>query len=151
VTRGGETVHPRGITTFGIFLLVGAVAASIAGMTLVWRDTALDHIWALNPRGYRELAPFGKTAGLLFLFLGATLAAAGIGWFKRCVWSWRLALAIMITHVVGDIVNIVLGHAVEGAIGVAAGGALLFYLLRGSVRAAFKRHGPGTSSPDHGG
>jgi hypothetical protein len=151
VNCGGKTNHPRGITAFGIFLLVGAVAASLAGMTLVWRGTALDHIWALNPRGYHKLAPFGKAAGLLFLFLGATLAVTGIGWFKRCVWSWRLALAIMTIHVVGDIVNIALGHAVEGAIGVAAGGALLFYLLRGSVRAVFKRCGPEMSSSDHGG
>jgi hypothetical protein len=151
VNCGGKTNHRRGITAFGIFLLLGALAASLAGMTLIWRGSALDHIWALNPRGYCQLVPFGKTAGLLFLFLGATLAAAGIGWFKRYGWSWRLALAIMTIHVVGDIVNIALGHAVEGAIGVAAGGALLFYLLRGSVRAVFKRCGPETSSSDRGG
>ena len=39
--------------------------AFLAGTTLVWPGTALDQVWALNPRAYRELAPVGGIIGIL--------------------------------------------------------------------------------------
>jgi hypothetical protein len=36
--------------------------ASLAGVTLIWRGTILDRIWAINAPAYRQLAPFGKTS-----------------------------------------------------------------------------------------
>lgn len=130
---------PRGLTTFGIFLLWGAAMASLAGITLVWRGTALDYVWALNPVGYKQLAPFGSKAGILFLVLAVTLAAAGIGWLKRLPWAWRLSIAFITAQVIGNIVNIVLGRTLEGAVGISASGALLCYLLWGRVRAVFRK------------
>lgn len=127
----------RGMTAIGVFLLFAAVIASLAGTTLVWRGTALDRMWELNPRAYRDLAPFGKVAGTSFLLLGVTLASAGIGWFRRCLWGWRLAVVVIATQVFGDMVNALRGRVVEGTIGVAIAGALLFYLLRTNTRAAF--------------
>jgi hypothetical protein len=122
------TGSPRGMTAIGIFLLFGAVIASLAGMTLVWRGTALDRMWTVNPRAYKELAPFGKAVGIPFLLLGFTLAVAGMGWFKRRLWGWRLAVGIIASQVLGDLVNMFLGRAVEGGIGVTIAGALLLYL-----------------------
>jgi hypothetical protein len=95
------TRPPRGLTAFGLFLLFGAVMAFLAGMTLGWRGTALDRIWTLNLRAYSELAPYGKTIGILFLLLGITLAVAGVAWLNRRIWGWRLAVAIIATQVVG--------------------------------------------------
>ena len=68
---------PRGITAIGIFL------ACLAGTSLTWRGTALDRMWALNPRAYKDLAPFGKAVGIPFLLLGVTLAIAGVGWLRH--------------------------------------------------------------------
>lgn len=136
------TGSPRGILAIGIFLLFGAVMASLAGTTLVWRGTALDRMWILNPRAYMELAPFGKAVGIPFLLLGFTLAVAGIGWFKYRLLGWRLAVAIIAAQVLGALVNFFMGRAVEGGIGVAIAGALLLYLLRADVQAAFKGSGP---------
>ena len=76
---------PRGKTAIGIFLLFGAVMASLAGATLLWRGTALDRMWTLNPRAYKELAPLGKVVGIPFLMLGVLLAVACVGWFKPCL------------------------------------------------------------------
>lgn len=113
--------------------------ASLAGTTLTWRGTALDRIWALNPRAYSQLAPFGAKAGILLFLVGFVLAISGIGWFKRRIWGWRLAVAIIATQVVGGFVNVVMGHGAEGAIGVTVAGGLLFYLFRTPVRAVFRR------------
>jgi hypothetical protein len=126
-----------GITAVGVFLFFGALMASLAGTTLVWRGTVLDRAWALNAPAYRRLAPFGKTVGVPFLLLGAILLLAGAGWFSQRLWAWRLAVAIIATQVVGDLVNVLLGDVVRGGVGFVIAGALLFYLLRPRIRATF--------------
>jgi hypothetical protein len=90
--------EPRwAMAAIGVFLFFGAVMASLAGATLIWRGTLLDHMWVLNEPAYRQLAPFGKTVGVPFLALSAALAAAGVGWFGRRLWGWRLAVVIIAT------------------------------------------------------
>jgi hypothetical protein len=126
-----------GITAMGIFLFLGATMASLAGTTLIWRDRILDRVWAINAPAYARLAPLGKTVGIPFLLLGATLAVAGAGWFKRRVWGWRLAVAIIATQVFGDLVNAFMGDLVRGGVGFVIAGAVLVYLLRPQVRCAF--------------
>jgi hypothetical protein len=131
------TRPPRGLTAIGLFLLFGAVMAFLAGMTLGWRGTALDCMWALNPRAYSELAPYGKTIGIPFLLLGIALAVAGFGWLNRRIWGWRLAVAIIATQVLGNFLNALMGDVVRGLVGFIIAGALLVYLLRPEVKAAF--------------
>jgi len=126
-----------GLTAVGVFLIFGALMAFLAGTTLVWRGTILDRIWVLNAPAYARLAPFGKTVGIPFLFLSATLLLAGIGWFSRRLWAWRLAVAIIATQVLGDLANLLLGDFVRGGVGLVIAAALLFYLLRPRIRAAF--------------
>ncbi len=129
---------PHGITGVGIFLLFGTVMAFLAGTTLVWPGTALDHAWALNPRAHRELAPLGWMIGIPFLLLGATLLEAAVGWFRRCLWGWRLAVALIAAQVLGNIVNLFLGRIAEGATGFVIATALLAYLLLPRVRIVFR-------------
>ena len=128
---------PRAMTAIGAFLFFGAVMASLAGTTLIWQGTLLDSMWVLNASAYRQLAPLGKTVGVPFLVLSAALAAAGVGWFGRHLWGWRLAGVIIAVQVLGDLVNIFMGHFVRGATGATIAGGLLFYVLRPEVRAAF--------------
>ena len=111
--------------------------ALLAGTTLIWRGTFLDHMWVLNAPAYKQLAPFGRTVAVPFLMLSAALAAAGVGWFERRLWGWRLAVVIIATQVFGDLVSIFMGHFVRGAAGVIIASALLLYLLRPEVRGAF--------------
>jgi hypothetical protein len=128
---------PRGMTAMGIFLLFGAIMASLAGTTLVWRGTLLDRMWTLNPRAYKELAPYGKAVGIPFLLLGFALAVASSGWFKNRLWGWGLAVAIIATQVLGNLVNLWMAHYFEGGIGVAIAGPLLLYLFRADVKNVF--------------
>lgn len=121
----------------GVFLFFGATMAFLAGATLVWRGTILDRAWAINAAAYARLLPFGRTAGILFLLLGAILVVAGTGWWKRRLWGWRMAVAIIAAQVLGDLVNALLDDVVRGVVGFVIAGALLFYLLRPEVRSAF--------------
>lgn len=133
-----QSAHkPPGFAAIGIFLFFGATVAALAATTLLWRDTPLDRAWALNPRAYAQLVPLGRTVGFLFLCLSATLAVAGVGWFGRRRWGWGLAVAIIGTQVLGDIINVIRGDWFGGGIGVIIAAALLLYLLSPRVRAAF--------------
>jgi len=127
----------RGFTAIDIFLFFGATMACLAAISLLWRGTALDGVWALNPTAYKELTPLGGSVGILFLLLGATLTVAGVGWFRHRLWGWRLAIAIIATQVLGDVVNYVRGDFLRGGIGVIIAGGLLLFLLRSKIRAAF--------------
>ncbi len=135
----GQAVGPKppGLTAIGIFLFFGAIMASLAATTLLWRGTALDRLWALNPIAYKQLVPLGRTVGILFLLLGAALTTAGIGWFRRRLWGWILAVVIIATQVLGDVVNCARGDWLRGGIGVIIASALLLFLLQPKIRAAF--------------
>jgi hypothetical protein len=132
---GGRTTP--GFTAIGIFLFFGAVMASLAATTLLWPGTALDRVWALNPTAYKQLAPVGRAIGILFLLLGAALTTAGVGWFRRRLWGWTLAVVIIATQVLGDMVNCARGDWLRGAVGIIIAGALLLFLLRPRIRATF--------------
>lgn len=128
---------PRGITAVGAFLLFGATMASLAGATLSWPGTSFDRVWALNPIAHKQLATLGRPAGILFLLLAAVLVAAGTGWLKHRLWGWRLAVAVIVTQVLGDLVSLFRGDWFRGGVGFSIASALLFYLLRPAVRAVF--------------
>jgi hypothetical protein len=134
VHESGETLAPSGFAAIGAFLFFGATMASLAAISLLWRGTSLDRIWNLNPTAYRQLAPLGRTVGILFLLLGTALALAGIGWFRRRLWGWRLAVAIIATQVAGDLLNCIRGDWLHGGIGVVIAGALLLFLLHPIVK-----------------
>lgn len=128
---------PPGFSAIGVFIFFGAVMSALAAVTLLWQGTTLDHLWSLNPDAHRLLAPLGAEVGIPFLMLAAALTAAGVGWFRHRLWGWRLAVAIIATQLLGDIVNIVRGDVLRGAIGAIIAGALLLYLFRVKTRAAF--------------
>ncbi len=129
----------RALTAMGVFLFFGAVMASYAGVTLIWRGSFLDRLWAIHPAAFQQLTVYGRIIGIPFLALGAALALAGAGWIKRRRWGWTLATIIIAGQVLGDLVNAFMGRPLEGAVGVAIAGALLVYLLRPATRAAFPR------------
>jgi hypothetical protein len=126
------------MTAVGVFLVFGACMAALAGTTLVWRGTSLDRVWVLNESAYSQLSAAGASVGALFWLLSAALVTAAVGWFKRRLWGWGLAVGIISTQVAGDFVNLVRGDLLRGGTGLAISGALLFYLLRPKVRTRFR-------------
>ena len=121
----------------GVFLYFGAIMASLAGVTLVWRGTFLDRLWVLNARAYNQLSRLGTAAGVVLLLLGVILGVAGVSWSRRRVWGWALAVGIIATQVLGNILNAARGDFLKGSVGFILSGALLYFLFRRNVRAAF--------------
>ena len=130
-----ESAKPFGFAAIGTFLFFGATMAGLAASTLLWPGTLLDRVWRLNPTAYQQLAPLGSKIGILFLLLSAALFVSGIGWFRRRRWGWRLAVAIVATQVLGDLINLIRGDWLRGGIGVVVAGALLLYLFTPRIKA----------------
>ena len=130
---------PPGFAAIGVFLFFGATLASLAATTLLLPGTLLDFAWILNPTAYKQLSPLGGKVGILFLLLAVLLVLSGVGWFRRRLWGWRLAVAIIATQVLGDITNLVRGDWLRGGTGFIIASALLLYLLTPRVKAAFSR------------
>jgi len=138
---------PRGFAAVGVFLFFGMTMACLAGVTLAWPGTPLDRMWRLNPDVYRQLGPLGRKVGLLFVLLSATLGLAGVGWFRRRHWGWMLAVAIIATQVLGDLLNLIRGDWLRGGTGVVIAGLLLLYLLSPTVKQAFPKKSGVSDSP----
>jgi len=133
--------HPRptGWLAIGIFLLAGAVTATLAGITLILPGTFLDRMWVLNKTGHAGLVSIGKAVGLMFPVLGLALAAAGIGWLKRRYWGWLLAVLLIGGNALGDLIRFASGDWIGGSVGVIIAGSLLLYLTRPRVWTFFSR------------
>ena len=135
--------HSFGLTAMAVFLVFGAVMATLAGITLLFPGSFLDPIWRLNPEAGEQLHQLGRGIGIAFLGLGAAMVAAAIGWIKRRFWGWALAVIIIASQVLGDLVNAARGEFLKGAVGVVIAGALLVYLIRPATRGAFEKNSSG--------
>ena len=97
----------------------------------------LEVIWKLYPSRRSLLMPYRMWLGPGFLILAIVMASASVGCLRRRIWGWRLALAIFVINGLSDAGQILIGHFLEGGIGVAVAGAILFYLSRPKVRGTF--------------
>jgi len=112
--------------------------AALAGTMLTWPGTVLDRLWFLNEPAHMAMAPIGRLIGPVFLVFSAILALTSIGWFKQRLWAWRMAIVVISAQLVGDFVNLFRGDLLRGSFGVVIAGALLFVLLRSSLRMNFQ-------------
>ena len=129
--------RPAGFVPLGIFFFFAASMASLAAITLGWPGTFLDRAWELNKAGHGQLVPLGRIVAVPFSLLAAIALVAGIGWFKRRMWAWRVGVLGIAVNCVGDLINMAFGEFWKGAVGVVVAGLLLIYMTRGSVREYF--------------
>jgi hypothetical protein len=123
----------------GVFLVFGATMAAYAAVTLLKPGTFLDAPWALNKQAHEQLAWLGRIAGLPFSILSIALCLAAVGWFRRRHWGWVLGTSIVAINMAGDVVSLIIGEHLKGAVGVVIAGLLLVYMTRPGVRKYFQR------------
>src|SRR5215471_5562298 len=128
-------------TAIGVFCYFAMTMALFAGVTLLRPGTALDRLWSLNPVAHQDLLMFRKAAGVMFLLIAAVAATTGLGWFRRRLWGWRLAVFGICTQLLGDFVNMIRGDFLRGGAGLIIAGVLLMYLLSNKIRRNFSPAG----------
>jgi hypothetical protein len=130
--------RPWGVFLIALFFAAATVILVGVGLALLLPGSPMEAVWLAYPARRAVLMPYHAWLGPAFLALAAAMAAASIGSFRQRRWGWWLAVAIFAVNGLSDAGQIALGHPAEGAIGVAAAGAILFYLSRPSVRAAYR-------------
>ena len=126
-------------TVLALFFAFATLMCAFAAATLLFPGTPLDGLWRVKPDEHRQLLALGPAVGAGFAVLAVAMMAAGIGAWRRRRWGWALAVAIFAVNGLGDASRIVSGAVVEGAIGVAAAAAVLWWLTRPQVRRMFER------------
>ena len=90
-------------------MFFGAVMASLAATTLLWRGTVLDHLWAIYPTAYKQFALLGGIAGF-------------------SPWDGASGRNYLHSQILGDVVNCVRGVWPRGGTGIIVAGGLLLFL-----------------------
>lgn len=123
----------------GAFFTLATLIVLCAGIALAWPGTFVDAIWNLAPARHAELIPHRGWLGPFFLSLSIVFATAAIGTLGRKKWGLHLAVAIFIVNGIGDLVQVFIGHATEGIIGVIAASIIFYWLTRAAVDDQFAR------------
>jgi hypothetical protein len=129
--------RPYGVFAMAVFFALATCILLGVGTALLLPGSAFEAVWAAYPARRALLMPYRVWLGPGFLAFAGTMASASLGCFLRRKWGWRLAVAIFTVNGLGDVTQFLSGHVLEGAVGVAAAAAILFYLWRPAVRAAF--------------
>jgi hypothetical protein len=122
----------------GLFTL-GACASGASSLALLLPESALKHIWRINPEAQRALVSLGPAAVALMLAVSVTCALAALGLVRRKWWGHRLAVGILVVNLVGDAANAVLRSDLRTLIGLPIGAALIVYLLRSTTVQLYRR------------
>jgi len=130
--------RPWGVVPLAIFFLVATIILVGVGLALLLPGSMMETVWLAYPERRAVLMPHRVWLAPAFLALASAMAAASIGCFKQRKWGWWLATTIFTANGLSDAGQIVSGHVGEGVIGVLVAGAILFYLTRPDVRAAYK-------------
>jgi hypothetical protein len=128
--------RPPGILLIAIFFAFSSCVVLSVGAALLSPGTGLERVWSIYPPRRAMLMPYRALLGPLFLGLSVIMAIASAGNFLNRRWGWWLAIGIFGANGVGDVVQLLMGRFLEGGIGVAVAGAILFYLTRPRVRHA---------------
>jgi hypothetical protein len=119
---------------FAAFFAFGATMCLLTVMFLVFPGTKLDSLWSLNPDAHVAFQSLGRWSILLMLAVGTGCALTAIGLWRGTLWGIRLALAILLVNIIGDLVNVVTRHDYRSLVGLPIAGAMIFYLARSTTR-----------------
>jgi hypothetical protein len=127
--KAARTSRPRSITAFSIFFAAGATISFIAGISLLRPNTFLEPIWRANPHAHENLSSLGLWAVLLLSTVSMLCAAAAIGLWRGSRWGYWLAVGLILTNLLGNVINVALGTEPRAIVGVPIAAALLAYLI----------------------
>lgn len=131
--------RPLGVSALSIFFLAGAIICAIAITALLFPKGFLDPIWRLNPRGHEGFLRIGGWAIALLTVVACACTSAALGLWLGRRWGHVIAVGLIGTNLIGDILNVLFGTEPRAIIGVPIAGGILIYLMSQRVRRFFYR------------
>ena len=121
----------------GSFFVFATLMCTVAAWSLLDPSGPAVRIWKLKPDQYHQLLAIGPIAGFGFLLLAIIMAVTSIGCFAGKIWGWRLAVIVIGINALGDGVRALSGEIVEGLVGLAIAGSVLWLLFKPRFRRVF--------------
>lgn len=121
------------------FFAFGTLMAAASGVALLFPGSVLEGLWRLNPRAHRDFLAMGGWAVLLMGAVALVCGLVVVGLARRARWGHRLAVAVLVVNLFGDVGNAAVRGDLRTLIGLPIGGLLVAYLLSAGVRARFAR------------
>src|SRR5262245_50023830 len=90
----------------------------------------LEPVWGLRPAAREELTPLGGWGVLLMATVSLACIGAAIGLWTGRRAGYRLAVGLILTNLIGDLINALVRQDPRTLIGVPIAGAPVWYLLR---------------------
>jgi hypothetical protein len=122
--------RPAGITALSLFFVFGAVMSGATAVMLATPGGLLDAVWRLRPSAREDLTPLGAWGVLLMASVSLASIGAAFGLWTGRRFGYRLAAALLVTNLVGDLVNALVRGDPRTLIGIPIAGVLLWYLAR---------------------
>jgi hypothetical protein len=124
-----------------MFFAAGALISSTSALSLAFPSSWLEPMWRLNPEARRVFADLGPWAVLLMSAVAAACAGAAVGLWSGRRWGYLLAVGVVGTNLLGDLLNGLVRGDHRTLIGLPIGGAMLAYLLSRRIRHRFPAAG----------
>jgi hypothetical protein len=132
--------RPLPVTIVAIFLFLATAIAAVVGISLLFPNPLLDHLWELNRQGAALFHSIGRVSGLFLLVLGCGTLAAGFGMLRGRRWAWWFASILFAIDGLGDVVSYFIIHdALRAVTGIIVSSVFLYLLYRRNVRDYFFR------------
>lgn len=135
---------------FAGFLIIAALIAAAAAVTLFARGTPLSSIWDSKESTYHDLLRHRLVFGAGLTLLAAALSFAAAGWIAGRRWGWVLSVVIIGANLLADLAQVAAAGDLAGSWPIAVDAVVLGWLLSGPVRKRFadkRRRRPHPAAP----
>ena len=129
--------RPLGLTALSCFFAFGTLMSGLSAVSLARPGSALEPMWRLKPEARLAFGRLGPWAVPLLLTVAAACAGAAVGLRRERRWGHRLAVGVLATNLVGDLLNAVVRGDRRTLVGLPIGGAMLTHLLSRRIRDRF--------------
>lgn len=119
--------------------MVGAVISFTTAVALFFPGSFPYQMWKLNPRAQQGFAKIGVWAVVLMLTVSAGCGLSAFGLWNGKLWGYRLAIALLITNLVGDVYNVISRTEPRAAVGIPIVILILVFTMNRSARGFFQK------------
>lgn len=127
-----------GVMALAAFFIFGTLMSGLSFVALLFPSSPLKSIWRLNPGAHTSFLLLGGWALMLMAIVSLACGLAALGLFRYRLWGYWLALGILATNAIGDLVGAVWRSDPRTLIGVPIVALLIAFLARPKARSMFK-------------
>ena len=128
------TRPPGGLVALSSFFGFGAIVAGTTCLALLFPVRERAVVWRLNPEAHAAFQTMGSWAIVLMCCVAAACSLAATGLWNRTQWGHRLAIAILLVNMIGDLGNAIVRGDLRTLIGIPIAAAMIGYLVTPGIR-----------------